>query len=155
MLVSELETMSLTDMKNVARNMGIRAWDKFTTKDAMRTRIMKEVEDLGGVEELPDSYKNVVESEDIDHTPQAPKPAMRIKDYPRKKVIVSCRDSDVKDYAFGLNEYTAQIKMDTEIALPEPVIDHIKSVTDVRYYVDPETGFQKHEKVNKFFVSNV
>jgi hypothetical protein len=42
--------------------------------------------------------------------------------------------------------------MGKPVLLPEPVIKFIETITDVYYRKDLDTGFQRHEELNKFFV---
>lgn len=153
MLIEELDNLSLTQLKLVAKNLDIKGYGLVKTKEKMREKIMKEVNTLGLVE-IPDTYTEEPELpvSEPEVKPKAKKPRL-IKDYPYKKIIVNSRDPEIRDYPFGVNEYSCMIKMDAEVSIPEPVVKHIEGLTEVRYYVDPDTGYQKHENVQKFFVT--
>lgn len=154
MTLDKLSTLSLIELKLLAKEIGVKGFGAVKAKDKMRDMIVSHCEHFG-LEEVPDL--NVSDDEDIATLSNRPIPMAkkRIKDFPRKKVIVECRDPEVVDYPFSVNEYACYIQLGKEVLLPEPVIEFIKSVTDVYYRKDPETGFQKHEELNKFFVRYV
>lgn len=152
MKLEELNDLTLTELKRIAQNLSIKGFANFSTKDKLRARILEEVEELG-IEELPDFEDTYVE--EVEEPKVAVAKPVRIKDFPRKKVIVESRDSEVFDYPFSVNEFNAYIQMGKEVSLPVPVINHIESLTEPRYIKDPETGFTKHDNVKKFFVRYV
>ena len=153
MKIEEIENLKLSEMKLVAKDLGIKGFSNFKTKTAIMDKITEEVNALG-LEEVPDPVPEVVEPEVLATTVVKPNPKKRIKDYPRKKVVISCRDDKVKDHPFSVNEYLALVKMEEEVNLPVPVIDFIKSVTQVKFEKDSE-GNPTSREVNKFFVNYV
>lgn len=154
MTLDKLSTLSLIELKLVAKEIGVKGFGSVKTKDKITEMIKNHCEQFG-LEEVPDLA--ISEDEEVAVVSNRPTPMAkrRIKDFPRKKVIVECRDPEVVDYPFSVNEYACYVQLGKEVLLPEPVIEFIQSVTDVYYRKDPETGFQKHEELNKFFVRYV
>ncbi len=154
MTLDKLSTLSLIELKLVAKEIGVKGFGAAKSKDKVTEMIKTHCEQFG-LEEVPDLA--ISEDEEVAVVSNRPTPMAkrRIKDFPRKKVIVECRDPEVVDYPFSVNEYACYVQLGKEVLLPEPVIEFIQSVTDVYYRKDPETGFQKHEELNKFFVRYV
>lgn len=158
MTLDKIDTLTLTDMKLIAKELGIKGFANVSTKDKMAEKIIAHCNEFG-LSEVPDMAKQEEQSE-----PQAmsvvsnrptPMAKKRIDSFPKKKVIVEARDSECVDYPFSVNEYSCYIQMGKVVLLPEPVIEFIKSITDVYHRKDPESGFSKHEELNKFFVRYV
>ena len=83
------------------------------------------------------------------------KAIMKIKDYPKKKVIVQSRDDEEQYQTFSVNDYGVVVTMGEEILLPEPIIDMIKGLTTIVHKPDTESGFNKAKEVNRYFVTIV
>jgi len=75
-----------------------------------------------------------------------------IKDYPRRKVMIEARDPEVRDQPFSINEYSCLVIMGEPVDLPQPIIDMIKGLTDVRHEVKDD-GTAVTREVKRFMVS--
>ena len=98
--------------------------------------------------------EEVVETTTVVRKPVAKAP-LKIKDYPKKKVIVQSRDDEEQYQTFSVNDYGVVVTMGEEILLPEPIIDLIKGLTTIVHKPDVESGFNKAKEVNRYFVTIV
>jgi hypothetical protein len=155
MTLDKIDTLSLTEMKLIAKDLGIRGSANVTTKEKMVDKIKEHCSEFG-LAEVPDMVKKELDVEPavISNRPVA-MAKKRIDSFPKKKVIVEARDSECVDHPFSVNEYSCYIQMGKEVLLPEPIVEFIKSITEVYHRNDPDTGFSKHEELNKFFVRYV
>ena len=155
MTLDKVESLSLTEMKLIAKDLGIKGFANVSTKDKMIEKIISHCTEFGFSEVL-DMVKKADDAEPVvlSNRPVA-MAKKRIDSFPKKKVIVEARDSECVDYPFSVNEYSCYIQMGKEVLLPEPIIEFIKSITDVYFRKDPETGFSRHEELNKFFLKYV
>ena len=152
MTLEQFKELTLTEMKLVAKDLGIRGFANIATKDKMVEKVEAHLAEFE-LEELPDLSKKDSDEEPTTLSTRPTRMARkRIDSFPRKKVLVLSRDPDVVDYPFGINEYTCMVQMNKPVLLPEPIIELIKSTTEVAFRKDPETGFSKHEEVPKFVV---
>ena len=151
MTLDKLTELSLIELKLVAKEVGIKGYSNVKSKEKLRDMITNHCEDFG-LDEVPDlAVTEEDEPVTISNRP-VPMAKKRIKDFPRKKVIIESRDPEVVDYPFSVNEYACYVQMGKEVLLPTPVIEFIETITEVYYRKDMETGFQRHEELNKFFV---
>ena len=156
MTLDKLDTLSLTDMKLIAKEFGVKGFANVTTKDKMVEKIKSHCEEFG-LSEVPDMAKKDEDTQAVSVVSNRPTPMAkkRIDSFPKKKVIIQARDSECVDHPFSVNEYSCYVQMGKVVLLPEPMIEFIKSITDVYHRKDPDTGFSKHEELNKFFVNYV
>ncbi len=154
MTLDKLNELSLIELKLSAKEIGIRGYSNVKSKDKLIASILNHCEEFG-LEEIPDLA--VAEEDEPVTMSNRPIPMAkkRIKDFPRKKVIIESRDPEEADYPFSVNEYSCYVQMGKPVLLPEPVISFIETITDVYYRKDLDTGFQRHEELNKFFVRYV
>ena len=155
MTLDKVENLTLSEMKLIAKEIGVAGFGNVGTKDKMFQKIKAHMEQFG-LEEVPDIQPKDTEEEPVvlsnRPTPMAKK---RIKDFPKKAVVILSRDPEIVDYPFTVNEYSCLVQMNKTVLLPEPVIDFIKSITEVYFRKDPDTGFSKHEELPKFIVNYV
>jgi hypothetical protein len=151
MTIEEFEKLSLMEMKEIAKNLSIKGYANVATKDKMVEKVTEYLleADIEEISDLAIPVKGQVSE------PKAKAAPMKIKDYPRIKVKVESRNPEIVDYPFSINEYAIQIQMGKEIFIPEPMVELIKSITETRFVRDGETGFMKHEEVQKFFVEKL
>lgn len=155
MTLDKLDGLSLTEMKLIAKEIGIKGYGLVKTKDTMLEKIKEHMEEFG-LDEVPDLSPRETEEEPIvTSTRPVPMARRRIRDFPRKKVVIEARDPEIVDYPFSLNEYACYVQMGKEVLLPEPVIEFIKSITEVHFRKDPDTGYSMHVEQSKFFVRYV
>jgi hypothetical protein len=155
MTLDKLDSLTLIDLKMVAKEVGVRGYQNFSSKAPLIEKIKAHAEQFG-LEEVPDLVKQESETDPVVVSNRPiPMARKRIKDFPRKTVIVESRDPECVDYPFSVNEYSCYIQMGKPVSLPEPVIEFIKSITDIYFRKDPETGYSKHVEQNKFFVRYV
>lgn len=151
MTIEEFEKLTLTEMKEIAKNLSLKGYANVGTKDKMVEKVTEYLLDAE-LEEISDLAIPAKAGSEVKVTKEQPK---RIKDYPRIKVKIESRNPEITDYPFSINEYAVQVQMGKEVHLPEPMIELIKSIEEARFVRDPETGFMKHELVKKFFVEKV
>jgi hypothetical protein len=147
MKIEDISSLTLGDMKKVAKQLNIAGYQRVSTKDGMMERINDKIEELG-LSDIPD-----IEDEPI-VIEARPEPRKKIKDYPKVACIIETRDEDEIDLAIGINEYQCFIIFGKEIEIPVPVYNMIKDLKTIRFKKD-ENGFAKTEEVNKYIVSKV
>jgi hypothetical protein len=147
MKIEDISSLTLGDMKKVAKQLNIAGYQRVSTKDGMMERINDKIEELG-LSDIPD-----IEDEPI-VLEVRPEPRKRIKDFPTVACIIETRDEDEIDLAIGINEYQCFIIFGKEIEIPVPVYNMIKDLKTIRFKKD-ENGFAKTEEVNKYIVSKV
>ena len=156
MTIEQIKDMTLTEMKVVAKGLGINGYQSFTTRAKIFAKIEDEVQALG-LQELPNFIEEEKETieEEVGHAsgPNKVKVGQRtlIRDFPRRTVTVSARDPQIKYYDFSVNEYSVRIQMETKMSLPLQIIEHIKSLTEISYEKDGTNV--KHVEKQKFFVN--
>jgi hypothetical protein len=147
MKIEDIASLSLVDMKKVAKQLNITGYQNVSTKDGMMERINAKIEELG-ISDVPDIEDEPIKLE-VKHEPRK-----KIKDYPKVKCIIETRDEDEVDLAIGINEYQCFIIFGKEIEIPVPVYNMVKDLKTIRFTKD-ENGFSKTEEINKYIVSKV
>jgi len=66
--------------------------------------------------------------------------------------MIEARDPEVRDQPFSINEYSCLVIMGEPVDLPQPIIDMIKGLTDVRHEVKDD-GTAVTREVKRFMVS--
>ena len=153
MTLDKLDNLSLTDLKLIAKEIGVQNSHAIKTKDTCVNKIKTHMEEFG-LEEVPDIDKSSTEEVAVLSNRPVPLARKKIKDFPRKKVIIQARDPECFDHPFSVNEYACYVQMGKPVLLPTPMIDFIKSITEV-YYKKNSDGFAEHQELNKFFVEYV
>lgn len=151
MTLEQLEGLTLGELIRVGNSLGLRGMQLVKTKAKAIEKIKEECETLG-VSEVPDLEAEVVA---VEQTTKSVEVRKRIKDYPRKKVIIESRNPEEKDYVFSVNEYDAFIQFGRELLLPIPVIDMIKGLTEPKMIKDDDTGYSKTIEIKRFIVQYV
>ena len=153
MTLDKLNELTLTKLKLIAQEIGVKGFGNVATKEKMIDKIKAHMSEFG-LEEVPDIDNSSTDEVAVLSNRPVPMAKKKIKDFPRKKVIIQARDPECFDHPFSINEYACYVQMGKEVLLPTPVIDFIKSITEV-YYKKNSDGFAEHQELNKFFVEYV
>lgn len=97
----------------------------------------------------------IAEEEKVNPTEEVKqaKKKRKINEYPRKTIILECKDSSIKQQHFSINEYTGSLKVGEEIPdVPEPVIEFLKSLKSTIHVVG-EDGNVKPKDVSRFYIN--
>ena len=147
MLIDEIESLTLTDMKRVAKDLGIIGYANIATKAKIMEKIKSKLSDIG-MDEVP-------ALETIEAPVVITKPTFKyIRDFPRIKCIIESRDEQEIDLPIGINEYTCMIRFGQEVEIPEPVYDMVKSLTTIKFSKD-DNGYARSDEIKRYIVSKV
>lgn len=120
-------------------------------KSTLISKIEDKAEELSVNIPEPENIVEVKQPVQTSGEKQAPK---RIKDYPRKKIVLEARDAAVKQQPVGINEYTALIQIGEEVLVPEPVVTLLEGLTDTVHVKNSE-GNVEAKRVSRFYVKYV